>query len=292
MTLFLAAALLPGLYWDRGVETIPALRKAGVTCVYVPADQSAAWQKAGFCHQVDTAKREKLASPGIRMEYNQASATRAPWVDAHGWRFERRPAGAYLYELKAGAAELAAAEACAYRANALLRIEAGDLEAYGRMLAFLARTEADPLPARANLGVIDDGSDVAGEVMNLLARRNLLFRIVPAPDPQLDLNVRMGPDAADPSAFAYKIRRQLTDEKRLLRIYGSEVVLGRLTGDARKARLHLLNYARAKIEGLRVRVIGAYRTGTVAAAGYPSAGLADYTVTGNATEFRDRKSVV
>ena len=40
--------------------------------------------------------------------------------------------------------------------------------------------------------LIDDRSPEAGEVMNLLTRRNLLFRIVSAPDPSLDLNIRLG----------------------------------------------------------------------------------------------------
>ena len=40
-------------------------------------------------------------------------------------------------------------------------------------------------------------------------------------------------EAADPSAFALKIRRQLTDERRTLRVYGSEVVICRLTGERR-----------------------------------------------------------
>ena len=34
------------------------------------------------------------------------------------------------------------------------------------------------LPAMANIGIVDDGSDETGEVMNLMARRNLLFRVV------------------------------------------------------------------------------------------------------------------
>ena len=82
-------------------------------------------------------------------------------------------------------------------------------------------------------------SAVTGEVMNLLARRNLLFQVVPGAVGAFRINIAMGsPDypreeAADPSAFALKIRRQLTDEQRTLRVYGSEVVICRLTGDAR-----------------------------------------------------------
>ena len=58
---------------------------------------------------------------------------------------------------------------------------------------------------------------------------------MPAPSAQYRVNVKLGTaefpaDAAkDPSAFALKVRRQLTDEQRSLRIFGSEVVIGRLT---------------------------------------------------------------
>jgi hypothetical protein len=96
------------------------------------------------------------------------------------------------------------------------------------------------------------------EVMNLLARRNLLFQVVQAPSARFPINIRIGSpeyprtEAADPSAFAQKIRRQLTDDRRALRVYGSEVVLCRLTADAGRARLHLVNYGGREIEGLRI----------------------------------------
>ena len=31
-----------------------------------------------------------------------------------------------------------------------------------------------------------------GEVLNLMARHNLLFRVIPAADPKYDLNIRLG----------------------------------------------------------------------------------------------------
>src|SRR2546423_866076 len=80
------------------------------------------------------------------------------------------------------------------------------------------------------------------------ARRCLLFQVVKSPAAQFRINVAIGgrehpiAEAADPSAFALKIRNQLTDEQRSLRIYGSEVVIGRLTGDGKRIRLHLINY--------------------------------------------------
>jgi hypothetical protein len=159
------------------------------------------------------------------------------------------------------------------------------------MLAFLGSLDDAALPELANIGIVDDGSAVTGEVLNLLARRNLLARVVATPDAKYDLNVRIGSkeypreQAADPSAFAAMIRRKLTDEKRLLRIYGSEVVLGRLTGEGPRARVHLINYGGGKVEGLRVRVRGAYTQGKLAAFNVENAELVDYARTDDGTEF-------
>jgi len=138
---------------------------------------------------------------------------------------------------------------------------------------------------------VDDGSAITGEVMNLLARRNLLFQAVPAPSARFRINIAMGTaaypreEAADPSAFALKIRRQLTDEQRSLRVYGSEIVICRLTGDAGRIRLHLINYGGREIEGLRIRLRGGYRDGEVQIAGAGRLPLADYVVADGATEF-------
>ena len=100
--------------------------------------------------------------------------------------------------------------------------------------------------------------------MNLLARRNLLFRPVASPTPDLPTAWSSGSkeypraEAGDPDALALKVRAQLGDERRSLRVYGSEVVLAHLTGDAGRLRLHLLNYGGRDIEGLRVRLRGAW----------------------------------
>lgn len=127
--------------------------------------------------------------------------------------------------------------------------------------------------------------------MNLLARRNLLFKAVPRSSPQFRINIVVGSaaypreEAADPSAFAQKIRSQLTDEQRSLRIYGSEVVIARLTGDGQRIRLHLLNYGGRDIEGLRIRLRGTYRKGEAYIAGAGRLPLADQVVADGATEF-------
>jgi hypothetical protein len=147
------------------------------------------------------------------------------------------------------------------------------------------------LPAVADLAIVDDGSATTGEVMNLFARRNLLFQVVQAPSSRFAINIKIGTpeypreEAADPSAFAQKIRRQLTDEQRALRVFGSEVVICRLTADAGRARLHLLNYGGREIEGLRIRVRGTYSDGEVHVAGAGRLALEDRVVSGGATEF-------
>jgi len=118
------------------------------------------------------------------------------------------------------------------------------------------------LPDVADVGVVDDGSPLTGEVMNLLARRNLLFRPVAKGSNGLPLVVELGTaafpeaEAANPDGFALKVRAQLGDERRTLRLYGSEVVLARLTGDAGRRRLQLVNYSGRNIQGLRVRLRG------------------------------------
>jgi len=295
MFLFLAAAL-PGLVWEGGPDTADALRAAAISCISAPAQAVKAWTEANFCvREIRPQELEKLPAPGVRWgmrDVNTASATRAPWVDANCWRFLRYPERKYLYDLPRGAAPLAAAEAFAYGVDALLRIAPEDLSAFGNMLAFLKGLEEIPalMPA-ANIAVIDNGSPLLPEGLNLLARRNLLFRVVNAPDPRADLNVRIGSpefpaaEAADPVAFADKVRRRLTDPKRLLRLYGSETALGRLLVGAGRARIHVLNYGGEPIEELRVRVRGSYEVRRIAVFGHADAKPKDYVNKNGATEF-------
>ncbi|MGA2135978.1 MAG: hypothetical protein ABSH50_27120 [Bryobacteraceae bacterium] len=282
----LAAVLVPTLFWTQPAGTADALRKADIERLCVPAGLEPAWRKLGF---TVTAFRPghatEATAPKVEYHMDVASATRVPWVDANGWRFERNPAGSYFYKAPAGGAELAAAEAFAYGVEATVQAAPDDLPGFGRMLRFLAEIAQPPLPAMANIGVVDDGSDTMGEVLNLMSRHNLLFRIVPAADPKYDLNVRNTADAADPYQFAMSVRRRLTDEKRLLRIYGSNVVLGRLTGDGTRARLHLLNYGNAAVAGLRVRVRGSYQQGKLAVFDHPHAALQDFAAADGAAEF-------
>jgi hypothetical protein len=159
------------------------------------------------------------------------------------------------------------------------------------MLAFLSSVPEADLPAVADIAVQDDGSPLVGEVLNLMARGNLLFKIVREPAPDVALNVRIGSkefprkEALNPGVFALSVRRRLTDERRSLRLYGSEAVLGRLARDASRARLHLLNYGGRPIEGLRIRLLGSWAPPEAVVFGEGRAAVEDYTKGDGATEF-------
>jgi hypothetical protein len=291
----LVLASTVALYWSQGIESAPALREAGIERLAVPPDVAEAWRELGFKVTPMTAaelgSREKLPTPGIMARPDLASATQSPWIVASGWRILRKPAGRYAYELSAGKGALGAAEASVYGGDAVLKIEPADLRAFGRMEAFLAELPKADLPAIADFAVVDDGTALMAEVMNLLVRRNLLFRIVDGPSSQYGINVKLGTkeypkeEAAHPSAFVLKIRRQLGDERRALRVYGTEIVIGRLTGDATRVRLHLLNYSGREIEGVRIRLRGSYTQGEVLLAGAARGPIQEPSVGEGATEF-------
>ena len=86
-------------------------------------------------------------------------------------------------------------------------------------------------------------------------------------------------------AVADKARKLLTDRKRLLRIYGTEVVIGRLYAGDGRARLHLLNYSSGTVMGIRVRVRGNYRGARLAVFGFEGAKAEDVVVQNEAIEF-------
>ncbi len=242
--------------------------------------------------EAELERREELLTPGVdRGATNVASATRSPWLDANGWRFLRNPAGEFFYDLPRGRAVLAAAEAFAYNADAVLKIHSADAGDAAKMLEFLSQLLPSNLPTIADIGVIDDGSDDVAEVMNLLARRNLLFRIVTSPSPHLRINIKLESDefpleaAADPSDFAQMIRQKLGDQNRSFRLYGTETVLCHCTGDDARVRLHLLNYSLREARGLRVRLRGRYGDGRAMVFGLGPAKLEDVVRDETATEF-------
>src|SRR5262249_60245588 len=92
----------------------------------------------------------------------------------------------------AGKATLAAAEAFTYGADALLKIDPADETSLGAMLAFLEGLPPVDLPPIADLAIVEDGTAITGEVMNLLARRNLLYEIVKAPSSRDRVTIALG----------------------------------------------------------------------------------------------------
>jgi hypothetical protein len=228
----------------------------------------------------------KLNAPRVQMRNNEASATRSPWVDSNGWRFIRTPNQQFYYQANGDAAMLAAAESFTYNADALISTDAAGKQSFEKMLDFLSKIpEAKDLKPVADFGVIDDGTDQTGEVINLLTRQNLLFQLEKSPDAKFKINLKVAATDTNPSEVSHKVRAQLGDDHRSLRIYGSEVVVARYTAAGNKARVSLINYSNRPVRGLRIRVSGAYKKGEAHLYNMSDQSLADWTQESGATEF-------
>jgi hypothetical protein len=240
---------------------------------------------------------EQVPPPRIEFRPDVSQATTAPWIESNGSRFQRGLKKANYAKLPAGSALLAAAEAFTFDVEAILNPDPSDVEPLGNMLQFLKAQEQPALPLMANIGVVDDRSPEMSEILNLLTRRNLLYRVVAARDRTLNLTVRLGtPEfpreaAKDPYEFAARVRARLGDDNRLVRLYGTSTVIAHLTGDQARARLYLLSYGgnRRQQRGqgiIRVRVLGRYQPIRFAAfEADPGAQLIDVENPGNTTEF-------
>jgi hypothetical protein len=246
----------------------------------------------------DAAAFEEVPHPRVRSVPTVARATNVPWIDSNGWRFQRGIQKANYATLPTGFAALAAAESFAFNVDAILNPDPADVDELGKMLRFLKTNDQPPMPGMANIGVVDDRSAVMGEILNMLTRRNLLYRVVSAPDPALSFTVQLGtPDfpsdtAKDPVEFAARVRAKLGDDNRLVRLYGTSTIIVRLTGEGKRARLYLLAFDRSRrrqaddAEAIRVRVLGRYQPAKLAAYGVnPDAPPADLRHIGNTTEF-------
>lgn len=295
--LFLAAAAV--LFWDQGPETANALKDAGITEIRVPAARLAAWRSAGGI-KVEAGEIEgatKLLAPTVNYRTNQATASREPWLDSNGWRFIRQPNGRFYYDVQGPVAAIAAAEAAIYGGSPLIKTDAAGLKPLGEMLKFLSANGGMDIAPVADFAFLDDGTPAASEVINLLARGNLQFKLATAPDAKLKMNVKLGTkeypaeDAKNPKVIAQMVRTNLTDEKRSLRVYGSPVVLGRVMTTKNGVRVHLLNYAGTarKVDGMRVRVLGKYSKHNIVSADPKGLDLLEYNVDSTATEFTLRE---
>jgi hypothetical protein len=234
---------------------------------------------------------QHVPAPNIQMRMSQASATTVPWIDSNASRFMRGVRKAYYDKLPPGTAALAAAEAHAWGVDAILQPAPEDKQPLDSMMGFLQKVGNVDLPVRANIGIIDDGSPELPEVLNLLSRRTLLYKVVKAPDPKLDLNVKIGSEqfpkdaVRNPNDFAARVREKLTDDKRLVRLFGTYTVLANLTGDAKRSRLHLVNYSKRPVKDVRVRVLGNYAQVRLAEANDPMETAVDVAQSEGGTEF-------
>ena len=294
-----AAVLVASAVAVRLVVSVPIAQTRAPTIYVTGAAASLVEQGlAAAAPEGDAAAEfQEVPAAGVRFLPNVARATNVPWIDSNGWRFARGLRKAHYAKLPPGQSPLSAAEAFFFDVDAILNPDPKDLQDLGNMLRFLEAQQQPPMPPLVNIGVVDDGTPIMAEVMNLLTRRNLLYKVVAKPDPSLDLNVQLGtPDfpadaAANPYEFAARVRAKLGDDKRLVRIYGTSTVLARLTGSGGKARLSLLSFSRRRQEGggaqaMRVRLVGRYRPTRFAAYGTAEgAQLGDLRHTSNTTEF-------
>lgn len=286
---------IPFLYWPHSLETAPKLHKAGVEKLAVPPEKINAWKDAGFdVIQVTRAEldgRVRLLIPQVQQKIAVSSPTRSPWIDANGWRILRKPGVQYLYDVPGSRAALSAAEAFTYEADAIVKLESGELEEFGAMVRFLKGLPSTTMAPAIDLILIDEGSTATGEVMNLLTRRNLFYLLDTKPSPLYPLTLKLGTrefpydDAADPSAFTQKIRKRIGDENRNLRLFGSEVVIGRMQSDGLTTRLHLLNYGGMEIDGLRVRVLGKFSGASYQVPGEAKKKIEGLSFSAGGTEF-------
>ena len=279
----LLLAILPGLLWQGGAASTVA---AQTPCVYA-LEQKA--QAPAGCQPVQLSQLVKLPTPGVNYRTNVAAATSTPWVNSNGGRLIRQPKAQYLYKPDPAAVTLAMAEAHAFGVEAVMDVPGEGMSAYQDTLAFLRQADEPALPVRANLSIEDDGTPLMGEVLNLLTRRNLPYTVGGKQPGVLHVALEKGgytrKDASDPYMFVQRLRQDVTDEKRAFRIYGSEVVVGRLLSDGKRARLHLLNYSNRPVEGLRIRVMGKYTQARALVMGKPQQAVEDHAVLGQATEL-------
>ncbi len=295
MSLFSVAFLLPFIFWSGGPQSAPVLIRAGVRKIVAPADQLSAWraQSAIDVSAADPAAYEKLAAPGTSFKSSVASATREPWVISNGWHYLRKPNGHFFYEAPEQSAALAAAEAFVFAGEAMIHTDDAGLPVLRSMLDFLAAVPHDQLKPVADVAFIDDGSATAAECLNLLIRRNIMAESTAAAASEPRLQVVLGSasypkkDASNPAVFAQQVREHLSDEKRSLRIYGSNVVVGRLAAGGGKTRVFLINYGAGKysIEGLRCRVLGHYSKAHLYDPELAAGQLSDPLFDTDATEF-------
>ncbi len=289
--ILLFLALIPSLFWDAGPQSAPVLEKAGIREIAVAGD-AAAWAGTRIrATAVDPGKFVKLDPPGVDYQQGRGGATAAPWVNSNLWHMLRDRGKPFVYEVNGAAVVTAIAEAYVSGAQTYFRLKTDDLQTFTRTVRFLREIDGPAMPARANFGLVDDGSAEIEEVMNLLIRRNLLFEPVQKAADFKGPVVRVGtPEyskelASEPYRFAAVVRSHIGDDRRLVRIYGSDTTVVQLAGNEQHSRLHLIQYGRTPVTGMRVRVAGRFPRVMVAGLGQRMVAPEDVVIDGTATEF-------
>jgi len=232
-----------------------------------------------------------LEPSGVDYRIATAGATAAPWVNANGWRFLLNPDRAFQSDATGPALPLAMAEAFVWGGNVWFRVSDAERPVFDRTLSFFKALPKHGLAPSAQIGVWNDGTSEAGEVLKLLIRRNLMAAPATAPGNTSALMVKLDTpefpreSAKNPAAFAAGVRSLLGDDNRLLRVYGTDVVVGRLESGNGFARVHLVNYSNRDVQGARIRVLGHFRLESYRALDQPEVRPQDFSVSAGATEF-------
>jgi hypothetical protein len=301
---------------------VPYLRQAGITQVLVdaaaPAEFRAACQKAGirilsepppgmqFIQEGSWPRLNPMVQMGRGGDKVTSGASGEPWIEANGWLILYHRARAaqpvlLAYDppkegrLRPGSLELAVAEAASFGGQFALkldeRLRRGLVEAQPRVVAEWKRV-AEQLrfaesgvfrgaPA-ANIAVVADALEPVAEVLNLLARRNHPFLVLPRggdlqaalakkyalviaiaqpplPRPAKSASAPRAPiivqrkEVLDPEAFVAEMRKRMTG-RRLYALSNAETIISypwRLE-DGRLA-VHLVNYAIDPLLEVRLR---------------------------------------
>lgn len=238
----------------------------------------------GLFTGADSSGYVRVTGPGVRYRMNMATATRAPWVDSNLWQYRRNPRAKYLCDVGEKSVPVAMAEAFAAGVPVAMKISPPQKRDFDEMLEFLKAVPDGPKTPWANLQVTDDGSAAAGEALNLLSRRSLLYDTAPAAGVmKLALDSKIG-NVYD---FVLDARDKLGDDKRALRLYGTELAIAHLTREGNRVRLHLINYGGRPVEQMRIRLAGNYSAAGIQARSFrhPSPQLSEFEREGGFTEF-------
>jgi len=229
----------------------------------------------------DTAGYQKAIAPGVRYRMNMASATSSPWVDSNLWRYLRNPQANYLCDTKGKSVVTAMAEGFSTGVKLALQTAPEQKADFDKMHEFLRQIPDGPSQPWVNFTVSDDGSFQAGEVMNMLSRRSIGFRVAPKGDYALTAKMTNAYEAMQ------EIREKLSDDRRVLRLFGSELTLAVAAREGNRVRLHLVNYGQRPVDHLRLRVQGRFRQQSIKTYLYGgvAAKLMDFEAGKDFTEF-------